>query len=95
MQQEAAPDAAGAAGSAEGSKGGPEWEAWNASRKAAGTADPRWQGLPAGSELIQGTICYRSPNNDFMYRRGWQPKSEAWIQDGRNYLTKESQHARN
>eukprot|EP00972_Heterocapsa_arctica_P081106 11951005-Heterocapsa_arctica.AAC.1 len=65
LQQEAAPDANGAAGSAEGSEGGPVWKAWHDARKSAGRADPRFQGLQAGSELIPLTNCYRSPSNDF------------------------------
>eukprot|EP00972_Heterocapsa_arctica_P073574 10864735-Heterocapsa_arctica.AAC.2 len=59
LQQEAAPDASGAAGNAEGSGGGPAWEAWHASRKVAGTADPRFQGLPEGCELIPLTVGYK------------------------------------
>eukprot|EP00972_Heterocapsa_arctica_P094747 13971052-Heterocapsa_arctica.AAC.1 len=30
-----------------------------------------------------------------MYHRGWQPKTEEFVQEGRHYLTKHSQHARN
>eukprot|EP00972_Heterocapsa_arctica_P073573 10864735-Heterocapsa_arctica.AAC.1 len=29
-----------------------------------------------------------------MYRKGWQPKSEAFTQEGRKFLTNASEHAR-
>jgi hypothetical protein len=92
--QEAAPEENAAAGSADGAQGGAVWAAWNSSKKAAGQADPSSQGIPEGSERIPNTIGFRVPASDFMYHKGWEPRAEAIHRDGRNYLTKESQHAK-
>eukprot|EP00972_Heterocapsa_arctica_P114860 16444730-Heterocapsa_arctica.AAC.1 len=95
--------------SAEGKEGGKEGNEasnkWNGARKyqdqaaAAegakdGNQDPVWEGVPAGSERIEGINGYRTPENDFMFHMGWIPQGDEWNRAGRDYLTEHSQHAR-
>eukprot|EP00972_Heterocapsa_arctica_P022004 3236401-Heterocapsa_arctica.AAC.1 len=82
-----------ATGSGGDGAGGDPWKEWQPARKPAAAANPRFQGLPEGCELIEGTIGFRTPSNDFMFRKGWMPKGEAFAREGRKFLTNHSQHA--